>query len=82
MADPKWIEVSLTVSSEQAEAVAEVLSRAIPNGVVVEQNAIQENSSATDHLERNARVFGYLLVDGEIEKKKQRIENSGDESFG
>lgn len=73
MAEPKWTEVSLTVSSEQAEAVAEVLSRAIPNGVVVEQNAIQENSSSTDRLEKNARVFGYLLADGEIEEKKQKI---------
>lgn len=73
MADPKWIEVSLTVSSEQAEAVAEVLSRAIPNGVVVEQNAIQENSSSSNLLEKNARVFGYLLADGEIEEKKKKI---------
>ncbi len=73
MADPKWIEVSLTVSAEQAEAVAEVLNRAIPNGVVVEQNAIQENSSSVDYLEKNARVFGYLLADGEIEEKKQKI---------
>jgi ribosomal protein L11 methyltransferase len=73
VADPKWIEVSLTVSSEQAEAVSEVLNRAIPNGVVVEQNAIQENSSSADFLERNARVFGYLLADGEIEEKKRKI---------
>lgn len=73
MADAKWIEVSLTVSPEQAEAVAEVLSRTIPNGVVVEQNAIQENSSSTDRLEKNARVFGYLLADREIEEKKQKI---------
>lgn len=73
MANPKWIEVSLLVSCEQAEAVAEVLSRAIPNGVVVEQNAIQENSSNADYLEKNARVFGYLLADEEIEGKKQKI---------
>lgn len=73
MADPKWIEISLTVSSEQAEAVAEVLNRAIPNGVVVEQNAVQENSSSADHLEKRARVFGYLLADEEIHEKKRGI---------
>jgi ribosomal protein L11 methyltransferase len=71
-----WIEVSLTVSPEQAEAVAEVLSRTIPNGVVVEQNAIQENSSEANYLEPKVRVFGYLLADGGLKVKKQKIEES------
>jgi ribosomal protein L11 methyltransferase len=69
-----WIEVSLTVSPEQAEAVAEVLSRTVPNGVVVEQNAIQDNTSEENHLQSSARVFGYLLADGELEAKKKKIE--------
>ena len=76
MDKPNWIEVSLTVSPEQAEAVAEVLSRTIPNGVVVEQNAIQENSSEVTRLEANARVFGYLLADSRLEEKKHKIEES------
>ena len=32
-----WLEVSLTVSGELAEAVADVLARFAPNGVVTEQ---------------------------------------------
>lgn len=37
--EPKaeWLEISLQVDGELAEAVAEVLSRFIPTGVVIEQ---------------------------------------------
>jgi ribosomal protein L11 methyltransferase len=74
VAKPNWIEVSLTVSPEQAEAVAEVLSRTIPNGVVVEQKALQDNSREASQMEPAARVFGYLLADSSLEDKKQKIE--------
>jgi ribosomal protein L11 methyltransferase len=70
----KWVEVSLTVSAEQAEAVAEVLNRTIPNGVVVEQKALQNNPNDTYSVESNARVFGYLLADGSLEEKKKQLE--------
>ena len=38
MADAKWLEISLTVDGELAEAVAEVLDRFATGGVVVESN--------------------------------------------
>jgi len=70
------VEVSLTVSAEQAEAVAEVLSRIIPNGVVVEQKAMQNNHDEANRVEPNARVFGYLLADATLEYKKQQLEEA------
>ena len=36
MADPHWLEISMTVDPELAEAVSELLSRFVSNGVVVE----------------------------------------------
>lgn len=74
MAETNWIEVSLEVSPEQAEAVVEVLNRTIPNGVVVEQDAVQDNSREENLLQSVARVFGYLLADRELELKKKKIE--------
>ncbi len=76
MAKANWVEVSLTVSAEQAEAVAEVLSRTIPNGVVVEQKALQNNPDDTNGVESNARVFGYLLADATLADKKQQLEEA------
>jgi ribosomal protein L11 methyltransferase len=71
-----WVEVSLTVSAEQAEAVAEVLSRTIPHGVVVEQKAMQNNHDDANRVEPNARVFGYLLADTTLEFKKKQLEEA------
>jgi len=76
VAKVNWVEVSLTVSAEQAEAVAEVLSRIIPNGVVVEQKAMQNNHDEANRVEPNARVFGYLLADATLEYKKQQLEEA------
>ena len=43
MAEAKWLEVSLTVDGELAEAVAEVLDRFTSGGVVVETNVKYSN---------------------------------------
>ena len=76
MDEANWVEVSLTVSAEQAEAVAEVLSRTIPNGVVVEQRAMQNNNDEDYQVESKARVFGYLLADDTLEDKKRQLEEN------
>jgi len=76
VAKANWVEISLTVSAEQAEAVAEVLSRTIPKGVVVEQKALQNNLNEANRLETSARVFGYLLADGSLEDKKRQLEQA------
>ncbi len=75
MAEKYWLEVSLTVNGELAEAVAEVLSRYIPDGVVIESTAVvagpeDENGQATGPL----RVCGYIPADEHLEDTRQKIE--------
>ncbi len=61
-----WLEVSLTVDGEMAEAVAEVLSRFAPNGVVIESTAIDfppASDFASDVvgvINGPLRVYAYL----------------------
>lgn len=75
MSEPAWLEVSLTVDGELAEAVAEVLSRYIPAGVVIESTAVyagpeDENGQAVGPL----RVCGYLPMDEALEETRRKIE--------
>lgn len=74
--DASWIEVSLTVTAEQAEAVADVLGRFTPEGVVIEQSARADINSEELSLKECVRVFGYLFVDASLEDKKQRLEEA------
>jgi ribosomal protein L11 methyltransferase len=75
MSEPAWLEVSLTVNGELAEAVAEVLARYIPAGVVIESTAVyagpeDENGQAVGPL----RVCGYLPMDEALEETRRKIE--------
>ena len=75
MSGSTWLEVSLTVDGELAEAVAEVLARYIPAGVVIESTAVyagpeDENGQAVGPL----RVCGYLPVDDQLEETRRKIE--------
>ena len=75
MSESTWLEVSLTVDGELAEAVAEVLARYIPAGVVIESTAVyagpeDENGQAVGPL----RVCGYLPVDDQLEETRRKIE--------
>ena len=76
MDDPRWVEVSLRVSAEQAEAVAEVLSRFLPNGVVVEQYAIPNDRDETNPTEPDVKVFGYFLADASLPDKQRKLEEA------
>jgi ribosomal protein L11 methyltransferase len=71
-----WLEVSLTVDGEMAEAVAEVLARFAPNGVVIESTAIETNTEDAGHPVGPLRVCAYLAVDAQIGETRQRIEES------
>ena len=44
MAEAHWLEVSLSVNGELAEAVAEVLSRFVSGGVVTESGVIYNDA--------------------------------------
>ena len=74
---PDWLEVSLTVNGELAEAVADVLARFAPNGVVTEQGGIQfmddeDEGTATGPI----TVRAYLPVDEHLEEKRHKLEES------
>lgn len=75
MTDKHWLEVSLIVDGELAEAVAEVLCRYLPDGVVIESTAVMagpadENGKAVGPL----RVCGYIPADENLEETQQKIE--------
>jgi ribosomal protein L11 methyltransferase len=73
VAEARWIEVSVKVSNELAEAVAEVMSRYIINGVVVESNVTYTDADQVNYVLEDARVYGYLVVDEQIEENRQRL---------
>jgi ribosomal protein L11 methyltransferase len=62
----EWLEVSVTVENEAAEAVAEVLSRYAPRGIAIE--AGPEGWNAGPVL-----VRAYLPVDDQLRANKRRI---------
>jgi ribosomal protein L11 methyltransferase len=76
MTDTSWLEVSLTVDGEMAEAVAEVLARFIPNGVAIESTAIQTELEGEGYPIGPLRVCGYLPVNERLEATRQKIEEA------
>ncbi|MFZ6026261.1 MAG: 50S ribosomal protein L11 methyltransferase [Chloroflexota bacterium] len=72
-----WLEISLIVNGELAEAVAEVLARYTPGGVAIESTAVTANEE--DEGGRTIgplRVCGYLPVDEKTEEVRQKIEQA------
>jgi len=71
-----WLEVSLTVDGELAEAVADVLARFAPNGVVTEQGIkfVDDEDHGTPAGPINVRA--YLEMDEHIEETRQKLEES------
>ena len=68
-----WLEVSLTVNGELAEAVAEVLARFAPGGVVIESTAVKAEADEFGEPVGPLRVCGYLPVDDQLEDTRQRL---------
>jgi ribosomal protein L11 methyltransferase len=72
-----WLEISLVVDGELAEAVAEVLARYASNGVAIESTAVTANPDDSEgHAVGPLRVCGYLPVDAQVEETRQRIEEA------
>ena len=73
-----WLEISIAVDEEAAEAVAEILSRYAPNAVALEQRArdIQDAPgsgwSPDGPLEPTIVVRAYLPIDAEIDAKRRQ----------
>jgi ribosomal protein L11 methyltransferase len=71
-----WLEVSLTVNGELAEAVAEVLARFAPNGVMTEQGVKFVNDEDEGTATGPITVRAYLPVDEYIEDTRHKLEES------
>jgi len=69
-----WLEISLTVDGELAEAVAEVLARHTPGGVVIESTAITPDPYSAGRPTGPLRVCSYIPMDEKLEGTRQRIE--------
>lgn len=74
MVEANWLEISLVVDGELAEAVAEVLDRFVLDGVVIESGFRQADDAEAGTPTGPVRVFGYLFLDAHTDDKKQRIE--------
>jgi len=71
-----WLEVSLTVNGELAEAVADVLARFAPNGVMTEQGVKFVNDEDEGTATGPITVRAYLPVDEHIEETRRKLEES------
>jgi ribosomal protein L11 methyltransferase len=72
----EWLELSLVVSGELAEAVNDVLTRYIPGGVVLEKAVTYDPSGERYTSAEEARICAYLPVDDQLEDKRARIEEA------
>ncbi len=76
MAEMHWLEVSLTVDGELAEAVADVIGRFTPQGVVMEQAVKYNDAEDAGTPYGPIRVYGYIPIDSTTEQKRQHLEES------
>jgi ribosomal protein L11 methyltransferase len=76
MSEANWLEVSLTVDGELAEAVAEVLARFVPNGVALESTQIIPDPDGEGHPSGSLRVCGYLPFDDQLEETRRKLEEA------
>jgi ribosomal protein L11 methyltransferase len=72
----RWLEISLKVNGELAEAVAEVLDRFVVNGVVIERDIPHELNKNENPTEDLVKVFGYIAVDEKIEEARNQVEQA------
>lgn len=71
-----WVEVSLTVNGELAEAVADVLARSAPTGVTTEQSVDFVNEEDEGTPVGPVTVRAYLPVDERLEETRQKLDES------
>jgi ribosomal protein L11 methyltransferase len=69
-----WLEVSLTVSGEAAEAVADVLARYAPNGVVNEATQFEVTPDDKGHAIGPVVVRAYLPADDALAATRAQLE--------
>ena len=71
-----WLEVSLTVNGELAEAVADVLARFAPNGVTTQQAVDYTDDEDEGTPVGPITVRAYLPADEGLEARRRKLEES------
>jgi ribosomal protein L11 methyltransferase len=71
-----WLEVSLTVNGELAEAVADVLARFAYSGVIMEQGVKHTDDEDAGTPTGPITVRAYLEMNDQIEETRQKLEES------
>jgi ribosomal protein L11 methyltransferase len=71
-----WLEVSLTVNGELAEAVADVLARFAYSGVMMEQGVKYTDDEDPGTPTGPIMVRAYLEMDDQIEETRKKVEES------
>jgi len=76
VAEARWLEISLVVNDELAEAVADVLGRFVSQGVVMERSVEFNDAEDEGTPYGPVRVSGYLPVDEQLEDVRQQLEQA------
>jgi ribosomal protein L11 methyltransferase len=71
-----WLEVSLTVNGELAEAVADVLARFAYSGVMMEQGVKYTDEEDAGTAAGPITVRAYLELNDQVEETRQKLEES------
>lgn len=74
--DMDWLEISLEVSPELAEAVSDVLARFVPDGLAVEATAFAVTEDDHGYAVGPVRVKGYLPAGDQLDTLKKTIEEA------
>ena len=69
-----WLEVTIFVDGEAAEAVAELFARYSDNGVVCEQAIEYDETQETPSPVGPVKVSGYIEVNDELDTVRQKID--------
>ncbi len=72
----EWLELSLIISGELAEAVSDVLTRFLSDGVVIEKAVAYEHLGEISRLADETRICGYIPVDDKLVETRSAIEQA------
>jgi ribosomal protein L11 methyltransferase len=76
VADPRWLEVSITGNGEIVEAVSEVLGRFVSGGVVTESGVEYIDDEDEGTAVGPIRIFGFIAIDENLENTRQKLEEA------